>query len=162
MSVSSVKTARRRHAKAHRNPHAERTSARRKAVQLLYQSQMTGVSPEQIVNDGLVAREVGLICDYTRKLLFGAAGHLEELDAMIADTSQNWSIERMPLADKNILRVIVYEMLYGEDVPLSVSINEAVELAKDFGGEDESPRFVNGVLGRIAQQIESKGGPKPA
>ena len=60
----------------------------------------------------------------------------------------------MPIVDRSILRLATYEMMYVEDVPTSVSINEAVELAKDFGGEDESPRFVNGVLGRIAKRLD--------
>lgn len=60
----------------------------------------------------------------------------------------------MPIVDRSILRLAAYEMMYVDDVPVSVSINEAVELAKDFGGEDESPRFVNGVLGRIAKRLE--------
>jgi N utilization substance protein B len=73
---------------------------------------------------------------------------------MITSTSENWSLERMPLVDLNILRLATFEMLYLDDVPQSVSINEAVELAKNFGGEDDSSRFVNGVLGRIAVIIE--------
>ena len=60
----------------------------------------------------------------------------------------------MPIVDRCILRLATYEMLFVDEVPVSVAINEAVELAKDFGGEDESPRFVNGVLGRIARQLE--------
>ena len=58
--------------------------------------------------------------------------------------------------DRSILRIATYEILFVEDVPTSVAINEAVELAKDFGGEDESPRFVNGVLGRIAKDVDAE------
>ena len=60
----------------------------------------------------------------------------------------------MPIVDRSILRLAAYEIMFVEDVPTSVAINEAVELAKDFGGEDDSPRFVNGVLGRIAKDID--------
>jgi len=67
--------------------------------------------------------------------------------------SENWAVERMPIVDRMILRVAVFEMVYCDQVPVSVSINEAVELAKAFGGEDDSPRFVNGVLGRIARSM---------
>ena len=62
----------------------------------------------------------------------------------------------MPIVDRSILRIATYEILFVEDVPTSVAINEAVELAKDFGGEDESPRFVNGVLGRIAKDVDAE------
>lgn len=60
----------------------------------------------------------------------------------------------MPVVDRCLLRQSVYEMIYVDDVPISVSINEAVELAKQFGGDDESHKFVNGILGKIAKQIE--------
>lgn len=62
----------------------------------------------------------------------------------------------MPATDRCLLRQTVYEMEYVDDVPISVSINEAVELAKEFGGEDDSHKFVNGVLGKIAKQIEER------
>ena len=73
----------------------------------------------------------------------------DELDITIGEVSENWSVSRMPLVDRNILRIATYEIEYSDDVPASVSINEAVELAKVYGGEDSS-KFVNGVLGRIA------------
>ena len=72
----------------------------------------------------------------------------------LASTSENWSVDRMPVVDRALLRLAVYEMVYVDDVPVSVAINEAVELAKAYGGEDESSRFVNGVLGRIARTME--------
>lgn len=70
--------------------------------------------------------------------------------------SENWSLARMPIVDRSILRLATFEMMYIDDVPTSVTINEAVELAKDFGGEDESHRFVNGILGRIAKMLEGR------
>ena len=76
------------------------------------------------------------------------------IDVRLNSTSENWKLNRMPIVDRCILRLATYEMLFVDEVPVSVAINEAVELAKDFGGEDESPRFVNGVLGRIARQLE--------
>lgn len=85
------------------------------------------------------------------------------IDKHLAATSENWALARMPIVDRSILRLATYEMMYVDDVPTSVTINEAVELAKDFGGEDESPRFVNGVLGRIAKILdEEKAAPKSA
>lgn len=88
---------------------------------------------------------------YARQLLEGTASKLESIDKMLAEVSENWSVERMPLVDHAILLLAVYEMTEQPEIPVSVCINEAVELAKAFGGEDESARFVNGLLGRIAR-----------
>ena len=79
--------------------------------------------------------------------------HQAAIDERLEGASENWALSRMPIVDRSILRLAVYEMFQREDVPVSVSINEAVELAKAFGGEDDSPRFVNGVLGRIARSM---------
>ncbi|MDR3036958.1 MAG: transcription antitermination factor NusB [Coriobacteriales bacterium] len=138
--------------------HQARTSARRKALQILFQSEMTGRSPGSILSEGLCIDEVGIPCDFTRLLLEGVSTHAPRIDALIAQTSENWSLDRMPLVDRSILRLATFEMLCVDDIPYSVSINEAVELAKSFGGEDESSRFVNGVLGRIASHLEEISG----
>lgn len=103
--------------------------------------------PEEI--DGERVEEYALV------LVRGAMEEQERLDRLIDENSRNWSVSRMPLVDRAILRIALYEMIYQDDVPLGVSIDEAVELAKSFGGEDESSRFVNGVLGAIATLIES-------
>ena len=95
--------------------------------------------------------------DYARSLVLGVASHAARIDSAISGRSQNWAIDRMPVVDRCVLRLAVFEMMFADDVPVSVSINEAVELAKEFGGEDDSHRFVNGVLGRIAKDIEGKG-----
>lgn len=80
--------------------------------------------------------------------------HLEEIDGIINETSSGWKLNRMGKVDVNVLRLAIYEMKYDEDVPLRVAINEAVELAKKFGG-DESPSFINGILGKIARGSEA-------
>jgi N utilization substance protein B len=136
--------------------HQARSNARRKALQILFQSEITGVSPENILAEGLCIDEVGLPCEFTKALLEGVGAHGEEIDDLLIRTSANWTLERMPLVDRAILRIATFEMLYLNDVPRSVSINEAVELAKGFGGEDESSRFVNGVLGKIAAHLEER------
>ena len=88
-------------------------------------------------------------------LLDGCKENLEAIDELIVSASENWALDRMPMVDRALLRLSTYEMRYVEDVPVSVSINEAVNLAKEFGGDD-SPRFINGILGRIATQLESE------
>ncbi|MDR0347545.1 MAG: transcription antitermination factor NusB [Coriobacteriales bacterium] len=139
-----------------RGQHQLRSVARRKALQILFQSEICGYGFESILAEGLCVEEVGIPCDFTKLLLEGVSTHAEEIDELIARTSENWSLGRMPLVDRSILRLATFEMLYVDDIPCSVSINEAIELAKDFGGEDESSRFVNGVLGRIASYLEER------
>jgi N utilization substance protein B len=85
---------------------------------------------------------------YAQSLAEGVVKHRDDLDARIAAHAEHWTLERMPLVDRNILRLAAYELLHGGEVPERVVINEAIELAKAFGGED-SGRFVNGVLDRI-------------
>lgn len=128
----------------------ERTRARRQALQILYQREITGQDARSILESGSFNLEDGEPSEYCRELVLGTESHQEAIDAKIEETSQHWSLMRMPFVDRNILRLAVYEILYSDDVPASVAINEAVELAKTFGGED-SPKFVNGVLGRIAE-----------
>ena len=81
--------------------------------------------------------------------------HLEEIDGILNETSKGWKTKRMSRVDLNALRLAVYELKYDEEVPVGVAINEAVELAKRFGGET-SGSFVNGILGKIARETESE------
>lgn len=136
----------------------ERTFARRSAVQVLYTSEIRNQPPSVLLETGRCLNEDGPLSDYALKLLDGIELHRDVIDDYIESASENWQVSRMPVVDRTILRLAVFEMAYVADVPLSVAINEAVELAKDFGGEDESPRFVNGVLGRIAKQLEGDAG----
>ncbi|MDD2215932.1 MAG: transcription antitermination factor NusB [Eubacteriales bacterium] len=84
-------------------------------------------------------------------IIFGlVTSHLSDIDKVLADCSENWKIDRIAKVDLAVLRLSVAEILYLDEIPVSVSINEAVELAKKFGGED-SGRFVNGILGKVAR-----------
>ena len=132
----------------------ERTRARRAALQVLYTSEIRDVSPVVAAEAGSRLAEDGPLHDYALSLVRGIHEHKDAIDEHLVQTSENWSLARMPIVDRSILRLATYEMMYVDDVPTSVAINEAVELAKDFGGEDESPRFVNGVLGRIAKRLD--------
>lgn len=134
----------------------ERTSARRSTVQVLYTSEIQDERPTVLIETGRCLEEDGPLSDYAIALIKGVEEKMGDIDARLEESSDNWSVSRMPVVDRSILRIAVYEMLYVDDVPVSVAINEAVELAKAFGGEDESPRFVNGVLGRIARRLESE------
>ena len=139
----------------------ERTSARRAALQVLYTSEITDESPAAIAEGDRRLEEDGPLPEYALMLVRGVESHRIAIDNHLAATSENWSLARMPIVDRSILRLATFEMMYIDDVPTSVTINEAVELAKDFGGEDESHRFVNGILGRIAKMLEGEESQEP-
>lgn len=135
-------------------PRPERHRARMQALQMLYQREITGVSTQRIVSEESYSTEDGVPDEYARSLAHGVEEHLREIDGLLGQVSEHWSVSRMPVVDRNILRLATYELLWVPEVPPSVAINEAVELAKVYGGEDSS-KFVNGVLGRIAEHRES-------
>ncbi len=134
-------------------PRSERHRSRLQALQILYQREMTGVSAARIFDERSYSLEDGEPDDFCRSLVLGVEEHLDAIDATLSDVSEHWAVSRMPVVDRNILRLSTYEILNVPEVPASVAINEAVELAKTFGGEDSS-KFVNGVLGRIAERRE--------
>ncbi len=136
----------------------ERTHARRGTLQILYQGDILDEQPSSIVDQGCILDDGSGLSAYARELLAMCDEHKLEIDERLKTISENWTLERMPVVDRSILRLAACEMMYVDDVPLSVSINEAVELAKDFGGEDDSPRFVNGVLGRLAATLSGEEG----
>lgn len=134
----------------------ERRRARESALALLYSSDITETDARQLVEEGRYPAEDFDFPEYAERLVLGVGEHADAIDGRLAATSENWALDRMPVVDRAVLRLAVYEMLYVDEVPVSVAINEAVELAKAFGGEDDSSRFVNGVLGRIARALESE------
>lgn len=126
------------------------------AVQVLYESELTETPAWQIAEKPDAVPDGGSLPEYADTLIKGVESHIAQIDQQLASVSENWSVDRMPITDRAIMRVAVYEIAYVEDVPVSVSINEAVELAKAFGAEDDSSRFINGVLGRIARKLEDE------
>lgn len=135
--------------------HAERTLARKNALQIMYQGDILDKTPRELIDNAQLVPETQGLDDYALMLLDGCKENLEAIDELIVSASENWALDRMPMVDRALLRLSTYEMRYVKDVPVSVSINEAVNLAKEFGGDD-SPRFINGILGRIATQLESE------
>lgn len=135
-------------------PRPERHKARRQALQMLYQREVTGEAVGRILSEESFSLEDGVPEQYARDLALGVESSITELDELIGRTSEHWSVGRMPLVDRNILRIATFELTRLPDVPPSVAINEAVELAKVYGGDDSS-KFVNGVLGRIAEHHET-------
>lgn len=135
--------------------HEERTLARKHALQLMYQGEILEKAPRELIENAQLVPETQGLDEYALMLLDGTKENLEAIDELIDSASENWTLDRMPVVDRSLLRLTTYEMRYVADVPVSVSINEAVNLAKEFGGDD-SPRFINGILGRIATQLESE------
>lgn len=90
---------------------------------------------------------------YIRNKYHNVLAHMEEIDSILESASDGWKLKRMAKVDLSIMRLAVYEMKYDEEIPVSVAINEAVEIAKKYG-QDESPSFVNGVLAKVAGMIE--------
>lgn len=119
-------------------------------MQFLYQTDLLG--PEQAESlDGFLTRMAvgdGGIGPFARTLVRGVLEQREQIDARIGQVAQNWRMDRMAIVDRNILRICVWELLYGDDAPPKVAINEAIDLVKRFSGENSGP-FVNGILDRI-------------
>jgi transcription antitermination protein NusB len=142
-------------AAAGRPPHPHHF-ARRVALDLLYQADVMGVPPADAVAR---SEDLGIeVPPFARELVVGVGEHLEELDRLIAAHSDEWTVERMAVVDRNVLRLACYELAHRPDVPPGAAIAEAVEAAKELSTA-ESGRFVNGILGRIAREGGGEGAP---
>ena len=127
----------------------KRTKAREYALQMLYQVDVTHADPQQTIQEFWTSRSASHdVKAFAIQLVQGTLEHLEEINRLIAMHANNWDINRMAVVDRNIIRMGAYELLYLEEVPPKVCLNEAVELAKRFGDE-ESSKFVNGILDTI-------------
>ena len=117
----------------------------------LYFDQLAG---EDYVGDNDVEADEGKVeLPLIEELVRGVASHRDELDALLGGLSKNWRIERMALVDRNVIRLALYELKYSTDVPVNVIINEAIELAKQFGSA-EAGAFVNGLLDRAVSELK--------
>lgn len=129
----------------------KRTRAREFSLQVLYQMDISGDSPETVLSNFWAAQENPVdeqVKNFTTELVKGVADNLATLDNKISGYATNWQLKRMAVVDRNILRLSCFELLFREDIPPKVSINEAVELAKRYSGR-EAGKFVNGILDRI-------------
>jgi transcription antitermination protein NusB len=165
----------------------QRRRSRELALQVLYQLDMTGGTPEEGLSlyfAHLVEDEAGgaendadapdgatrhskefkaaiELRPFAELLITGVHSHLPEIDQLIISASQHWRLDRMSIVDRNILRLAIYEMLYCDDIPPKVSINEAIDLGKTFSGEESGP-FINGVLDQILLEVSKKSLPSQA
>jgi N utilization substance protein B len=130
-----------------------RRTARERALQALYQLEMTPGSIGDALESAWAAAEEARkepeAVKFARELVEGVMAHRAEIDRLIEQHSHNWRLDRMGRIDRNVLRLGVFELKYRPDIPKKVSLNEAVELGKNFGTE-ESSAFVNGLLDRVA------------
>jgi transcription antitermination protein NusB len=148
----------------------ERRAARRLALDVLYEAEIR----DELPVDRLAAHQSGgwvvpsaeddtveggepgpEVSAYARVLIEGVQEHQADIDALIARFADRWAIERMPIVDRTLIRIGVFELLWRDDVPTAVAINEAVELAKSLS-TDDSGKFVNGLLGRVAENEQGE------
>jgi N utilization substance protein B len=125
-----------------------RSKARKHALDILFEAEQRAVDPVTLLHRDPEPRA------YTRDLVEGVTRHRTDIDRLLDTYSQGWRLDRMPAVDRNVLRLGAYELLYCADVPDAVAIDEAVQLAKDLS-TDESPAFVNGLLGRLVEVTRS-------
>ena len=144
----------------------KRRKSRELALQFLYETDgdisnldaginsfYSDFATESLVRDGFIKtredlfrkKDVGQIFDFFSDIVRGTLSHLEAIDVVIRSISKNWTIDRMPRVDRNLLRLSIYELMFHPETPKSVIINESLEIAKKFGN-DESPSFINGIL----------------
>jgi N utilization substance protein B len=128
---------------------SSRSKARKRALDILFEAELRGTDPVATLEERTAAADPP-IRDYTTTLVRGVAAHASEIDARISTClAAGWSLERMPLVDRNALRIAVFEIDYGGEMPDSVAISEAVRLVSELS-TDESPAFLNGVLRAVA------------
>jgi N utilization substance protein B len=148
----------------------KRRKAREHALQILFQLDIKKEKPSAVVLKRFWAEQQAddEVKDFAEEIVKGTYKHLAEINKLIRQCAKNWSLDRMAIVDRNVLRMAVYEVLYRMDIPSSVTINEAIEIAKKYG-TDESGAFVNGILDSVARvtgkldegkiEIEDREGP---
>ena len=130
-----------------------RSKARKRALDILYAAELRGEEPE-VALDRVIAAGEGPTNDYTADLVRGVVAHRSRIDDLLAEYSQGWTLDRMPAVDRNVLRLGVFELMWADDVPDAVAVSEAIGLVRDLS-TDESPGFVNGILGSILRSKPS-------
>lgn len=129
-----------------------RSKARKQALDILFESDIRSSSPTDLLSsrlgdiDGPEARPIR---EYARELVTGVVDHRRKIDELISTYAQGWDMDRLPVVDRNLLRIAIYELLWREDIPDAVAIDEALTLAKSLS-TDESAGYIHGVLGRIS------------
>ena len=131
----------------------KRHESREQAFLLIFESNFKNETIEQIIENAQISRSIK-ISSFARKVFNGVCEHKESIDKVIEDNTIGWKKNRISKVALSVMRLAVYEMLYEDDIPKSVSINEAVELTKKYSTKDEAS-FINGVLGAAAKKMEN-------
>jgi transcription antitermination protein NusB len=128
---------------------AARSKARKRALDVLFEAELRGEPVLEILGER-AAQQTPPVSAYTTELVEGVQAHRARIDELLAAHAQGWALDRMPAVDRNILRIGAYELLWQDQVPDAVAIDEAVQLARDLSTE-ASPAFVNGLLARLLE-----------
>ena len=131
----------------------KRTLARESALKILYAIDITKESPDKCINNFWLSQDKIEIevKDFADNLVLGVCRNIEKIDKLISEHATNWELGRMAVIDRNILRFGTYELIFVEDIPPKVAINEAIDIAKKYGDKD-SGKFVNGILDKIGKE----------
>jgi transcription antitermination protein NusB len=132
----------------------KRRQARIKAIILLYQNDLLNKDIEKIISGEMLFGK--RIDDFAIKLALGVGKNKKKIDDVIKKVVENWTIDRIAIIDRNIIRTAIYEMLFEDDIPLKVSVDEAIEISKMLGQKKDTPKFVNGILGKILTNIQEE------
>jgi len=131
---------------------AARNKARKRAFQIIFEADQRGSSVTDVLADWIrharTDERQPPVSEYTIQLIEGYAENAPRIDELISTYSVGWTLDRMPVVDRSILRLAAYELIWSEEVPEAVVIDEAVDIAREFS-TDESPPFINGLLGRL-------------
>lgn len=130
-----------------------RNKARTRAFQILFEADHRGVPPVEVLADWVSRARTPdqgtpQVSEYTMQLVEGYAAHAARIDDLLSTYAVGWTLDRMPMVDRNVLRLGAYELIWEDEVPDAVVLDEAVQMAKEFS-TDESPNFVNGLLARL-------------
>ena len=134
----------------------KRREAREQAFVLIFERSFSHDTTEQIIDAAGLCSDI-MIDDFAEKIAVGAEENEEAIDALIEKNIRGWKMSRLSKVSLALLKMAIYEMLFEKDIPVSVSINEAINLAKKYGGSDDAS-YVNGVLGSVAKDLGDKVG----
>ncbi|TYR82458.1 transcription antitermination factor NusB [Priestia megaterium] len=129
----------------------KRHTARQKALQALFQCDLGQTEPMEAIENVL---QNGKKDEFLEKLVLGVVQYQDEIDHLLRDHLEKWTLDRVATVDRTILRMAVYEMKYEQEIPTNVTLNEAIELAKTFG-DNQSSRFINGVLSKVLATLSN-------
>jgi len=132
----------------------KRREAREQAFVLIFERSINHDTTEDIIDAAGLANDF-IVDDFAEKIAVGVEEKEEILDAQIEKNIRGWKIDRLSKVSRSLLKLAIYEMMFVEDIPISVSINEAIDIAKIYGGADDAP-YVNGVLGSVAKELGEK------